>query len=141
MESISFFKSTILKPFFRLTAKPLVIVTLLISVILIMSLTYKNHQVNRENILYIPESALNLGEVWENSNFTWKLPITNRGNKVVEVTKFRATCVCTQVEPKSLFLSPGETREIQLKLNLSPKKPEDFGSEVRNFGVAIFPEI
>lgn len=91
--------------------------------------------------LELASDRLNFGEVWEDTHFPWVLPITNHGDRDIEISKFRTTCNCSKIEPSSLRIPAGETREIHLTLDFSPKRSEGAGSSVRDFEVEISPDM
>jgi hypothetical protein len=64
---------------------------------------------------------LNFGVVWEQRAFAWQLPIRNVSARDVTIAEFHSSCNCTVVEPKSLKIPPGETREVRLKIDLAPR--------------------
>ena len=84
---------------------------------------------------------LDFGEVWEDPQFRWALPITNHSAQDVEIKRFLGSCNCSQIEPKTLIVPAGQTREVQLTIDLSPKEQGDIGSPVHDFEVGISPEV
>ncbi|HEY7428459.1 MAG TPA: DUF1573 domain-containing protein [Gemmataceae bacterium] len=84
---------------------------------------------------------LEFGEVWEDTQFSWALPITNHSAQDVEIKRFRGTCTCSQIEPKSLVIPAGQTREIHLTFDLLAKQPKEGGSPVHDFEVGISPDM
>jgi hypothetical protein len=49
--------------------------------------------------LHVPESEMNLGEVYDQPKCDHVLHITNRGEKALKITQFRTSCNCTDVTP------------------------------------------
>jgi hypothetical protein len=84
---------------------------------------------------------LDFGEVWEDTNFSMVLPITNHRGQDIEIKQFVKSCNCSQIEPPSLTIPAWETREIRLLLDLTAKKPAEFAAPVRDFEVSLSPEI
>ena len=72
--------------------------------------------------LYIPERALNFGQVWMQKDFNWVLPITNTTTESIEIESVKGSCECTAITPRSLTINPGETAELQLTLNFATKQ-------------------
>jgi len=87
-----------------------------------------------------PPEHLNFGEVWEDAQFSMILPITNHRAQDIEIKRFHKTCNCSQIEPPSLTIPAGQTREVRLILDLAPRKAEEFGLAVRDFEVGIWPD-
>jgi hypothetical protein len=68
--------------------------------------------------LTLEDRYLNLGEVWEDSKFPWKLPIRNQGTQKVEIIGFATSCSCVSLRPHAFVLGPGEGRDLELIVNL-----------------------
>ncbi len=75
-------------------------------------------------ILVVSPEELDFGSVFARDQFPWKLHIKNPGSQTVEVIDLRPSCGCTKVTPTSLTISPGETREVQLTLDLTKVRAE-----------------
>ncbi len=93
--------------------------------------------------LSIPESSLNLGIVWATPTFRWQIPITNVSRTNVVVSEFATSCSCTVVnadgEQGSLTIPPGETRMIDLSIDLRQANHGDF--DVQPFAVNLMAEL
>ena len=92
-------------------------------------------------ILVVSPEELDFGSVFARDQFPWKLHIRNPGSQTVEVIDLRPSCGCTKVTPTSLTISPGETREVQLTLDLTKVRAERAEPQAPNFGVQITPVI
>ena len=68
--------------------------------------------------LMIPTDNLDMGEVWEAKDFSWRLPIRNLSDRTIEIRKFLSSCVCTAIDPPRLSIPPGETVMVNLVLDL-----------------------
>jgi hypothetical protein len=80
--------------------------------------------------LHCPAERLELGTVWESDSLEVRLPLTNQGDGAVKIADFVNSCSCTQITPRQLVLEPGETREIQVRLDLrSSKRPRPPATE------------
>jgi hypothetical protein len=64
-----------------------------------------------DNGLVVSPERLDFGLTWESSEFTWMLPIENRRREAVEIEQFVPGCDCVMVDPQSLVIPAGETRE------------------------------
>lgn len=91
--------------------------------------------------LKVAADALDFGEVWEDSEFRWKLPIENTSSQRIEIVKLEASCGCVSVDPPSLLISPGQTRDVHLTLNLSPRNSERANFPVRELSFRLRPVI
>jgi hypothetical protein len=83
--------------------------------------------------------CLDFGEVWEDADFHWKLPIRNATAQEIVVLDFAASCTCVSLQPRSFSLVPDEVKELELSLDLTrrPRQPQDAGS----FEALIVPRI
>jgi hypothetical protein len=92
--------------------------------------------------LVVAPGCLDFGPAWETSQFHWVLPIENRHRTDVEIEDFVTSCTCSKVEPRSLSIPAGQTREVSLTINLTagPKGNESKAGEWA-FTVGIRPKI
>src|ERR1022692_2800795 len=90
--------------------------------------------------LAVAPASLDFGLAWEDSSFHWPLPVENRTGEDVEITQFVPSCSCTSVQPDSLLIPAGQTRETTLTLDLTEEK---LGSHdlTRDFEVRISPRL
>src|SRR5579871_5337245 len=77
--------------------------------------------------LFIDSTALNLGELWEDPDCVRTLTVENRNDRRIEIVNFSTSCDCTSIEPRSLSLEPGQSREIRVKLDLMHRLPYQSG--------------
>lgn len=82
---------------------------------------------------------LDFGEVWEDADFHWKLPIRNVTAQVIEILDFVTSCTCVSLRPRSFSLAPGETKEVEMSLDLTPRLRLPQGQEV--FEASLLPKI
>jgi hypothetical protein len=68
--------------------------------------------------LHVDPECLDFGEAWEDSHFSWVLPIENRSSSDIAIERFYNSCVCTEITPSSLLVPPGQTRDVLLTINL-----------------------
>jgi hypothetical protein len=72
--------------------------------------------------------SLDFGTVWSDEKFSWTIPVTNVTSRRVTITKIAKSCQCTQVQPSSFVLDPGEQACLHLTLNLrTVEQSEQFG--------------
>lgn len=93
--------------------------------------------------LTVPPERLDFGEAWEQKAFAWVLPIHNRQRHDTRIREFAPSCSCTQVDPPSLVIPAGETREVRLTLDLRDRgKREKYTSGGGNvFEVRVAPRL
>src|SRR5262245_33634658 len=91
--------------------------------------------------IIIPASALELGDVWEAKEHVCRLPIRNQSEKTVEIVKFDVSCNCSSVSPGRVTIPAGQASEIQLKIDLTHRLPQQLGVARREFSVAIRPVL
>lgn len=91
--------------------------------------------------LRIADGRDNFGEVWENSEFEYVVPIENRGSEAVTISHFSSSCNCSRIEPTQLTISAGESRDLKLTLDLTARTAlgERFDKPVRDFQISIEP--
>lgn len=84
--------------------------------------------------LAIADENLNIGDVWETTDFCWTLPIENQTVEDVRISGFEASCDCVRsIEPKSLIVPAKRTRDVTLVLDLTRRSrpsqgdPDEFG--------------
>lgn len=88
--------------------------------------------------LYVNPERLNFGEVWQDDRFAWVLPIENHSPSDVTIERFYNSCVCTEINPSSLVIPAGQSRDIRLTIDLLTEKAYDRPPEaVRDFAVAV----
>lgn len=90
----------------------------------------------RPALLSAPRDRTDFGEVWEDQRFAWTLPLTNTTADAVRVVDVGASCTCVAAEPRAFTLSPGETRELKLTFDLTPKPNETLGT-TRTFAAEV----
>jgi hypothetical protein len=83
--------------------------------------------VGRLPLLSVHKDKLDLGEVWEDQQFAWTLPVANNGTESVHVEEVRTSCGCVVAQPRAFTLRPGETHPLRLTLNLTPRSSEAVG--------------
>lgn len=79
------------------------------------------------NGLYIEPQALDLGEVWETPDHTFRLTIQNAGKVVRSISRFQTTCGCLQLDPPGRLVAPGEKAEFNARLDLMHRLPYQIG--------------
>lgn len=89
--------------------------------------------------LSVAAQDLDLGEVWEEKGFSWRLPIRNETKHVVTIKKFVVSCGCTGIEPQSLTIPPGETATVSLTINLLNRHPGEYGMDRRALEILLQP--
>jgi hypothetical protein len=89
--------------------------------------------------LMVPTASLDIGEVWEETDFVWRLPIRNLTSDTIEIRKFGSSCGCTAIEPPKLSIQPGETATVQLTIDLTHRSSAEKGQAQRPFTVSVHP--
>jgi hypothetical protein len=70
--------------------------------------------------LLVKEEDLDFGTVELQDGFKWTLRISNVTDEDMAINGFDESCNCTVVKPKSLVIPAGQTRDVQLVVDLSP---------------------
>lgn len=122
------------------------LLTSLLIVIVITALTALKSGIHgdtrRGNVkgLVVKDEDLGFGEVWEYRKFLWTVPVKNLRTNEVKV-EFSTSCSCMEVDPPSLVLPSGETREIRLSLDLKPKRSDELQTQWHDFSVSVRPKL
>ena len=87
--------------------------------------------------LVVAEKDLDIGEVWEQEAFPWKLTISNNTKQDIEIERFLTSCGCISIEPASLMIPAGKQAPLQVTLNLT----QNSGDNSQPFNVDIRPLI
>jgi hypothetical protein len=86
--------------------------------------------------LVIDSASLEFGEVWGGRDYAISLPIQNVTDRTIRIDEFQTPCDCKPVEPRTLTIPPGETREIQLRLD-PVKQPASTVGQPRRIDTSI----
>lgn len=92
-------------------------------------------------MLVVDEHALDFGEIWERSDFTWEFPVKNVSQRTIEVAEFDLSCDCIKVEPHSFTLAPGEVRKCRARLKVVGLPGSAPSLAPRPFETPITPRI
>jgi hypothetical protein len=89
--------------------------------------------------LVVSAADLDLGEVWEVTEFVQDLPIHNRSRSERKIEDFAASCLCTAVEPRVVVIPPGGTAVVHVHIDPNHRSPDEAMRAVRPFAVEITP--
>jgi hypothetical protein len=77
---------------------------------------------------------LYFGDAWETKDFKWQFFIKNRGSSDVSISRFEMSCSCLSIDPKSVVITAGEQKGVQVNLDLHNKGAlnthKDFSAEI-----------
>jgi hypothetical protein len=90
--------------------------------------------------LTLTSNGLDFGEVWEDTAFPWTLQVQNHSDKDISISGFSHSCSCARIEPETLHLPSGATRELRLTIDLS-ENVSGTGSGSRPFRLRLSPNI
>ena len=105
----------------RLSFRTLLIGALFLIVIAIGGYFFGNRTSTTERrrpLLEVTPESLDFGKVDATTDFPWKLRVTNVSSRTVQIADIRASCGCTQVTPSSFGMEPGESHDVELRMNL-----------------------
>src|ERR1700676_1096969 len=92
--------------------------------------------------LAVELASLDLGEVAEQTDYSYQFDIQNRNNSPTAIFDIAVSCSCAEgVEPRALTIQPGATATIRLKLNLVKRNYGEQELARRPFAVAIHPVL
>lgn len=89
--------------------------------------------------LWIPPENLDFGEVWEQKALPWVLPLENRSGEDITVEDLITSCGCAavKIEPRPLTIARGQTGEVRLTLDLTPKDEESRQKRLRDVNISF----
>ncbi len=91
--------------------------------------------------LTIDPAHLDFGSAWQGSRVAMTLPVKNPTSSRVDVRNVQLSCGCTLVKPHAFTIEPGETRQLNVEINLDAWPKEDRNLDRRRFQAAITPEF
>lgn len=90
----------------------------------------------REELVVVAAKDLSFGEVWETSKFQFTVPITNKLDSDVIVDDISGSCNCSKVEPKSMTIPAGQTRDVKFTIDLARNSGADTAT-IRDFALKL----
>jgi hypothetical protein len=93
--------------------------------------------------LIVGDRHLDVGDVWETTDFIRTIPIYNRSREDVNIRRFEGACDCIRsVEPNSLTVPSKRTAAVQLELDLTrrPRSGQERSDELRLAIAAVVGE-
>jgi hypothetical protein len=89
--------------------------------------------------LAVQTSKLDLGQVWEQKDFAYELPIENHTSRDLEIVDFALSCGCLGIEPRHLSVPANGTATVRLKVDLTQRSLRDLGRASRPVDLEITP--
>ena len=105
----------------RLSSRTFLVAALSLIVIAIGGYFFNNRASTSQRprpLLEVTPESLDFGKVDATTDFPWKLRVTNVSSRTVQIADIRASCGCTQVTPSSFGMEPGESHDVELRMNL-----------------------
>ena len=78
----------------------------------------KQTKLNGYPLVVADPSKLDFGERWEGEKFQWTVPIRNRTGAPIRLAKLTTSCGCTTPPAVEMLISPGETVDIPLRIEI-----------------------
>ena len=116
--------------------KILVAIGVAASILLLIAFSTSNQK--SRSPLFVKPASLNFGAVPANPKFAWSVPVQNRSKERIVLDAIKTSCSCTVIGSQKIDLEPGQTRTIDLTLDLTGKTTQ--GRSPRPFGVTIIAE-
>lgn len=92
-------------------------------------------------VLSVPEEALNLGEVFDDPEYPWTLPIQNETGTDLHIDKFVTSCGCAKIAQESMTLKAGERADLNLTIDFRARTPKDRDEPIRDFEVSVWARL
>lgn len=89
----------------------------------------------------VDRTALDFGNVWARKNITRILPVTNRTRGKVQIARFKVSCEDLSIEPQSIEIPAGETRNIQVTMDLTLPSLGEESIRQRDVAVSVMPVL
>lgn len=91
--------------------------------------------------LRITADGLHFGDVWEQQGFVWPVTVVNTSASVQQITGLSGSCSCQSFSPQEFTLRPGESRQIELKLDLRANHSQALAERVEDFEVDFWAKV
>lgn len=82
-----------------------------------------------------------LGSASETKQQLHRLPIQNHSDIAVEIIDWSFSCNCTSVTPRQFTVPAGKTVEVELKIDLTHRLPNEMDRAQRAFSVQLRPKL
>jgi len=89
--------------------------------------------------LTVSAADLDLGEVWNISEFIRDLAIRNKTGADKKIEDFATSCFCTAVEPRRLTIPAGGAATVHVRIDPNHRSPDEANLAARPFAVEIKP--
>lgn len=83
--------------------------------------------------LTVPLEAGHVGDVWESDAAVVRVPVRNTTGRAVRVMHLSTDCRARAIEPAAFTLPPGDTITVAVTLDLTDRRPSEFGAVARPF--------
>jgi hypothetical protein len=115
---------------------------LVLSTFVALWFAYSRRSMAPEHTLQIDPQHLELGRVWMQEDFSWRLPVANTSPATIHIDGFRVSCATLEVTPESLGIGAGETGQFMLSWDLSTTPPrQEASGAVRPFEIKLVPLV
>jgi Protein of unknown function (DUF1573) len=91
--------------------------------------------------LKVDAAALDLGEVWGQSDLRTTLPVRNHSATPISIIGFNLSCGCTQVSPTAAVVPPGASVDFQVVVDLRAKQSKGPALPKQSFSVHVQPIV
>jgi hypothetical protein len=104
--------------------------------------SYHRNQITQggTQLLDVPAAALDFGEEWSRSDFSWAIPLKNVTRFPVIMERLDTSCDCTHAAQMPISFAPGETKCVLLTVDLTRKLTALCGNRTR-FSVSLTPVL
>lgn len=94
----------------------------------------------REPELYVASEQLDFGDLWETDSIRRTITVQNRNRAAIRIKGFASACSCLSIESKPMVLSPEDSAQIPVSLDLekAPRSKPNL-NEASVLQVAFFP--
>lgn len=87
------------------------------------------------------EDTLEVGDVWEQSDFSWVVRVTNETSRTIMLRDVLTSCNCSSVEPRSMAIPARAQVELRVKIDLAKAANPSSEPHSRPFAVNLIPVI
>ena len=90
--------------------------------------------------LIVSAADLDLGDVWDTTEFVRELTIRNPSRSDKRIEDFATSCLCTAVEPRAVVVPAGGTATVHVHIDPNHQRsPDDVNLALRPFAVEVTP--
>jgi hypothetical protein len=129
----------------KVSNSKLLVVTLVTATVVVATAYFawirQRRLISEQPLIVTDVNALNIGRVWAQSDFKHSLLIANAADFDVHVRNIKSSCACLKIDPCTFTLSPGDSRQLNMTLDLQPRRGLGTNGDAIPFSVQLVPKV